>query len=707
MSRIGSVEERAPGDALPAERVEALRRLAGRRWFRAAVLASLLLALEVLLFESWIRGTRVPPWDFLGSYAQEAYWWWEHGSFWEPVSWIPALHGGYPASLSLQNTAWYLPHGLVAAIVPLTPWVLAVLSAAHVAFGSVGAYLFTRRHGASFLAGLFAATGWFFAVGHFSNAEHPDISRGYAWLPWVLLVASTVWPWRRWWAIPAAVLLLWQAASGVYPGMLVAYAYIGALWVLLQQLRVRPGFTRFLLPLGVSAIAAALLSMLRLLPYLLGNDVTGARDPDASQWSWPMLLTLQFGYGDDSLPNDISMRSFFIPAAVLLAALFAHPRSPLTRIGLTLLVPAVLLGLPAFPWFGLVQQLPGLALSRFTMSDFKVFMLFGVLLLAVSAVDAFSRSREPLPGRRWRIGAAAVLVGLLALGALMLPVGLPDYALTLSVLVGSAALVIAASGGRPLAAGLLIAAVIASGTLWAYSNRTPWRGDRVDGEIFRFDAPVADLIADAAPLSADRRPGRTPLPAHADHDDIRSPHWNAAYYTGEPAIGGYLNLKGNSSFEGLLDELDDGERAPQLRDFLAQPGTAVSRAAFEDGCSRERCGDLGVRPVSYTPGAIVYELDAPGAGPVVLNEPHYAGWRATVCARGTCVPVEAAATRGLITVDVPQGTSRLTLDYETSGLGAGWALFWAGAAISTLAPTAFWLSRRRSADAARAGDVDA
>ena len=706
MHLIHPADERVRPTPL-ADRVASLRRLSGRRWFRVAALAGLVVALEVLVLEGWIRGARVPPWDFLGAYAQEAYWWWAHGGFFDPVSWIPAVRGGYPASLSLQNSAWYLPYGAVAAVVPLTPWALAFLSAVHVAFGSVGAYLLVRRHGVSFLAGLVAAAGWFFAVGAFSNAEHPDIARGYAWLPWVLLVASTRWPWRRWWSIPVATLVLWQAASGVYPGMLVAYACIGVVWVVLQQLQSRARLTDLLLPLGIAMVAALLLSMVRLLPYVLGNDLTGVREPDASEWSWSMLLSLQFGYDYGFYPNDISMRSFFIPAAVLLAALFARPGSPLTRLGLGILIPAALLGLPLFPWFDALQQLPGLSLSRFTMSDFKVFMLFGVLLLAASAVDGFVRHRTPLPWQRARVAVAVAVVVLLVVGGLLARIDLRDYALTLAVLVASAALVLAVSSGRRDLAALLIVGVVASGGLWAYSNREPWRTDRVDAEVGRFDGPVAELVADAEPLARDRRPGRTPLPADAGLDDIQSSEWNVAYYTGEAALGGYLNLKGNTYFETLRAAISEGDRAEQLLAFLSHPGTAITAAAFDEGCADEACGGVRVTPVAYEPERLEYDLQTTTAGAVVLNEPFYRGWQASVCQDDACATGAPTATDGLVTIDVPEGASLVTLTYATPGLGVGWLLFWAGALIAALAPASLWFSRRRHADADGRGENDA
>ena len=116
---------------------------------------------------------------------------------------------------------------------------------------------------------------------------------------------------------------------------------------------------------------------------------------------------------------------------------------------------------------------------------------------------------------------------------------------------------------------------------------------------------------------------------------------------------------------------------------------------------------MRVTPVAYEPERLEYDLQTTSAGAVVLNEPFYRGWQASVCADDACVTGAPTATDGLVTIDVPEGASLVTLTYATPGLGVGWLLFWAGALIAALAPVTRWFSRRRLADADGRGENDA
>ena len=378
------------------------RRLRARR---ALVLAALIAALEAVTFGLYLAGLTVPPWDFFGSYNTDAYLWWSRGGFFDPVDWIPKLWAGYPAAAVLQNSAWYLPVGIAAAFGPFTLHSAAVVQALHVAFGAVGAYLLIRRMGGSFPPALLAAAAWFFAVGIYSNAEHVDIVRGYAWLPWLLLVVSPLWSWRRWWAIPTATILLWQAATGVYPGILIAAAYVLPFWAVAAFLIWRRPVALTVVGIAVSALGAALLSGPRILPYLMQSTAPATATPDTSQFSIWMLGTVAFGYGSPELPNDISMRSFFVPADRDGARLLRELAEPVHSGGGGDPRPAFCLGMPFLPWFDAAQALPGMSLSRFSMSDFKPFLIMGVLLLGIAGAYADhpcgrARSASPCRARR-------------------------------------------------------------------------------------------------------------------------------------------------------------------------------------------------------------------------------------------------------------------------------------------------------------------
>src|SRR5688500_11081284 len=88
------------------------------RGARIATLTSLVVILELLFFRGAFLGTVVPPWDFVGSYTTDAYYWTLHGSFFSPVAWVPTTWAGYPGAAILQNGAWYLPTELVSAVWP-------------------------------------------------------------------------------------------------------------------------------------------------------------------------------------------------------------------------------------------------------------------------------------------------------------------------------------------------------------------------------------------------------------------------------------------------------------------------------------------------------------------------------------------------------------------------------------------------------------
>lgn len=695
----------APGR--PAE--GASRRLRTRR---ALVLAALIAALEVVTFGLYLVGLSVPPWDFFGSYNTDAFLWWSHGGFFDPVDWIPNLWAGYPAAAVLQNSAWYLPVGLAAAFGPFTLHSAAIVQAIHVAFGSVGAYLLVRRMGGSFPAALLAATAWFYAVGVYSNAEHVDIVRGYAWLPWLLLVVSPLWPWRRWWAIPAATILLWQAATGVYPGILIAACYVLPFWAVAAALVWRHRLTPFVVGMAVSALGAVLLSGPRLLPFLMQSTAAGT-PADVSQFSVWILGTAAFGHGSPELPNDISMRSFFVPATILVLACFARWRSRFARAGAAIVAPSFCLGMPFLPWFDAAQALPGMSLSRFSMSDFKPFLILGVLLLGISGAYAVVRAvdRGRLPRARL-VGAIALLVALALIG-LLGPFSVLDWvpplALAALVLGGVVVAVRRPSRRRIRAAWAAVALTAVSGLMWSAITAETWQAWRTASERFRYGSTVEELIASAEAGSGDRRPGRRSPGPGWTVNDLESRTWNGAAYANDLAVGGNVNLRSTATIGALSDALDPAaDGSDDVMDFLVATGRLATSAGasvgtFELGnCGRDdaACGPAVVVPDGYGPGASSFSVSAPRSLTAVLNEAYYPGWSARACDDGCADLGVTASPEGLVEIALPSGGYRLSIEYRTPGRAQGWLLFAAGAALcaGATAGTAFV---RRSRTAAR------
>lgn len=703
------------GNAVPVnEQKSKSVSLAKSRGFRLGILAAIVLALEFIVFRSYFYGSSIPPWDFLGSYNTDAYLWWTNGSFFDPIEWVPNVWGGYPAALILQNSGWYLPVGLVAAIIPFSLHASAALSAVHVAFGFVGVYALARSLKLRFGISTLLAVAWFFGVAYFSNAEHVDIVRGYAWIPWVLLVLSPRWPWRRVWGIPLAAVVLWQATTGMYPGMVFATCYVALVWVITWQLVSRERLRRFLIPLGVAAISAVLLSAPRLVPYFLYPSDAASGLPETSVFSVNMLGTLLFGYGSPELENDISMRSFFVPATILVLAFFARWRHLVTKLAVALIVPALLLGMPFFPWADLVQSLPGLGLSRFTMSDFKPFLIFGLLLLAASGLFTLLSARRSLPLRpdTWIriVGALAVLVGLALIGWKG-PFSLQEWAPQI-VLLGIVLVVVVLWRLTPRSrratsffTSVLIVLTAVSGTLWAYGTTAPWKAPRVATETATFGAPVSDLIAaDTGESSSVQRPGRLPLPDGFTEAELFGGGWNRVYYTGELAIGGYINLKGSQTQRMIVAGLLDPESGSEFAAFMALPGTVLTvpqgqefdSASLRACVTENDCGAATVEPKSYSPGRFEYEVEAQTEQSAVLNEAYFPGWEASACFEGErCEQLAVGASpTGLVQLELPSGSYTLELNYHTPGREIAWVLFWFGAGLCL--GSMIWLLGRRA-----------
>jgi hypothetical protein len=686
--------------------------------FRIASLAFVVGLLEIIVLRSYLLGRNIPPWDFLGSYNTDAYLWWNQGGFFAPVDWVANVWAGYPAALNLQNSAWFLPVGLSNLIAPFTLQSAAVLAAVYVALGFFGTYLLLRSVKIAFPIALVGATAAFFGVGYFSNAQHVDISRAYALIPFVLLVLSPTWKWRNWWGIPLAAFVLWQAATGIYPGMIVTTAYVGAVWIVAHQWMARAKPRAYIVPLAVAAISAGLLSMPRLLPYFLLSGDSAAGLPDTSAFSPSMVGTLLYGYSAVELPNDISMRSLFVPATMLLLAFFARWRDTATKAALALGVPALLLGMPFWPWFEAVQSLPGLALSRFTMSDFKPFMILAVVFLAASGLMHLVelRSSTRFPARRILLPAlgAGVFVAAMGIVGVAGPFLPNEWRPGFVILAGVWAIVAAyilwglrRPVGRGLLIGALLIATAASGTVWAYTTQAPWNALRVPAEGATYGETVEQLLARKIDVTGlEQRPARIPLDEEYTDVDIYSVAWNRVFYTNESAVGGYLNLKGSETQAQLLKALTDPATDEGMAAFLAAPGLVYSRDDAAAPTSKSLlfclstadCGPVNAVAAGYSPGDLTYDIDAQTPQTVILNEAYYDGWAATACGDdGDCSSLTPTrGSLGVVEIDLPAGEYVLELEYRTPGRTISWVLFALGA-ISALLPVALIAVIRRSA----------
>ncbi|WP_129590749.1 hypothetical protein [Sanguibacter massiliensis] len=662
-----------------------------------------LVALEALVFRRHWSGELTIPWDFTGTYNAEAFAWWEDGGLLHPQQWMPYQWGGYPAAASVQNSSDYLPVGLMSLVMPFSIHAATILHALHAALGAAGAYIMVRRMSLGRYAAAFALVAWFFAVGYYSNAQHVDIARGFAWAPWIIVCVSPWWPWRRWWSIPLAGVLLWQAAISTYPGLLVQIAYGAVALVVVWQVTARPHWRRYLLPLGVAAVGALLLTLHKYIPNLLTRGVSGSPQQPEQAFDLGILGTVYLPYDFDWLPNDLSMRSFFVVAGVLPLVLFARLRSPGWWTGLALAATGILLGVPG-PWNTVTSHLPGMSLSRFQLADSRVLMTLGLVVLAAEGfARVLDRVRSGGPGLLGPVRSTGLVVLLASALGVALGAGFPTEAWRgpWLLMVGITALIALAASPALAARGNVVASLVVvgvlaaatfSGTTWANENHRPWRVDRLEEETRLWGVTSDELIAARdTGYGGVRRPARVPLPEDATPEAARWPGWSLAYFNGRPTLGGYVNLFGVPSFDAVYDVvMREGPLRQDAIVFWEAPGmlvedvadgvpsTATVGACLETGA----CGrGLEADATGYTQGEWHYRTVADAATRVVLNETFYPGFVVTACS-SSCVdlPVSAAASGG-VAFDLPAGTNDVTIVYRTPGWTASWIVFWAGFAV--------------------------
>lgn len=684
-----------------------------RRWIswlptRISIVLALMCALETLTFHGYLSGSTAPPWDFYSAYNTEAMAWWRDGSFFHPTQWMPYAWGGYPSLLNVQNSSFYLPVGLLTALAgPLTIKLSAILFALHVGFGALGAYLLLRSWRVGFTPALIGLVAWFYAAGFYSNAEHVDIARAWAWLPWFLRVADPGWKWHRWWSWPVAGLILWQGILSMYPGIVVAVVYVGGVYVMANQVTYRPRPRTYLIPLLFTAACAAAMSLLRFLPAYL---VRGAQSPsaaDTSAFSFRMLGDFLYPYGSNTLPNDVSMRSFFIAASILVLLPFVAWSNRRARPVVAMVVTAVMLGLPFWAWHGIVRGLPGMDLSRFTMSDFKPALLLGLVLLGTLAAHDLGRVRQGenrrAPGRirMWiGLGCAVILDVVFLLLGLSWPKDtwpgdssswLPQYAFLTVALVVVCAF---ATGHvrRSTALLVLLALTALSGYMAQRFTHVPWNDYRIAAEKAEYGSTVASLLAQGeSPRPPQRqRPARLAPKPPLIPEMARAQRWGAVFYSRQAAVMGYVNLKGTGTYETINRDLFTGPRSVATLAFWSAPGMLIpadprgrlpAPRETRECALTGRCGPrLQVRPTAYGGAKLRYQVDSGNAMDVMANEAYYRGWTVTACQRSreaTCrtLPVHAGR-HAQVVFHIPRGMWSISLSYVLPGLRTAWNLWW-------------------------------
>lgn len=672
---------------------------------RAVAGPLVLLVVTCIVFWGYLSGASAPPWDFWGSYTTSAYTWWTLGSFLSPPKILPFMLGGYPAYLDLQNASWFLPVGLTSLITSYAPQAAATLQAFTVAFGSIGAYLLGRSLGLRRSACVMVGLGYLFSEGFIGRAQHSDVVRAWAMLPWVLLALYPVKKPKPWQVVFAA--LLWfQFFVGAYAGILAASAYFCLVWVGLTIWLCRDRWRQYLTWLLVTVVPGALMAGVNWLPYLSagGKPVFKGNSIDVTT---AMLGTVIYPFLDFGIPNDITLRTFFIVSTLFLAIPFIRGQRRLVLFGSALALTGVILGIDLLGRPGWQESMPLLDLSRTRTNDFKAGLILGVCLLGGAGMQSLVLDSQRDISIRWwvkRSGVAAALVGALVVIGFTGPYSAANRGLGLLwLMIGMLALILAAfmvalvrkrhdppswrrTTLRVLPVLFLVTTTTTLGWWWARESSYVWSVPREQSELGRWGATADDLIEREGPTEYAKRPARSGPEFPTSPEGILSYNWAGSEYSRQPSIGGYANLKGQQRFEQLLAFAGDEEAKPLL-DVLKEDsvawrlptGTTPSLNAI-DCLVLGSCLEYGLEVVSWQPDRIELSIPPKAASRLVINELSYPGWKADVCVESACAEQEVPSGQDdvLISADMADSATSVVFRFETPRMKLALILFAAG-----------------------------
>src|SRR5262245_1238120 len=411
-----SATRAARGWSPPEDRPEARpRELAGR-------IAAAFLALQNLaIFAFHYAGIYGFPWDFNGTYYGVPAYWTSAVARGVLPRWIPFSAGGYPFALNLQSGFFYTPFWIFPALgIPYTLRAAVALQCLHVLAGAIGMYLLARLVLEDGRIALVAAAAYQFFGGFYSNAEHADIVRAFALLPW-LLWALTRRPEdgarlpARAWSLPFAIFLL---ATGGYPLALPAAVLIGSAYGLSEVLS-NPAGPRTAARIASLCAAYSGLALLGAAMAFVHLAPSWFHREELARWHEHASLPLT-GIGirqlpglvfrSSAVPGEVSMTSTYV--SLLLLAAFAMLRWKDAKRHASFLV---LLGAGAMmaagaesPLYRVVARaVPLFGISRFPAADYRAFAAIALIVLGAAALDR--SARDGISRGRWAAGAAIAL----------------------------------------------------------------------------------------------------------------------------------------------------------------------------------------------------------------------------------------------------------------------------------------------------------
>ncbi len=648
--------------------------------------------LVLIIFREYFTGAKSPSWDFLNDYFTASFVWWNSGSFFNPPSYLPYAFSGFPAHLSGQAANWYLPVGFLAELNIYNIHTSAILQALTIFFGIVGIYFFARSWDIARYVAFLLAVAYLFSPGFFTSASHIDILRGWAFMPWILLVLK---PFARnsIFSILAISLLSFQYMVGVYPGIIIASIYILAIYVSLNwyfNKSIRKNYTLYqIIPfaLGIG------MSLLKWIPLVTQERLY--RGGNTVEVNAAIVSTLIYPYDSSVLPNDITMRSLFLAPVVMFCILLIQKINRSVAIFMTLGLVSIILGFDLSSTTRWQEYLPFLGESRFRTTDFKLFWTLSALMLAGFALDqAKQKGISVLRGALAlavgffivsylnRLAKTALLEDMLTPGNTFARIAGGTFALIIFFLV----LKKYVGAGFTAAISIAIIGTVAIGIYWSEINKTPWSFERIPEERFYYEMEVDQRILEGKNREINIRPERIgpkfPIPYPAE---LTSHIWSNSEVDRSFSLGGYVPLKGIPRYESMI-EFALKEESVSYYALLAesQTGWIVSKdksdletvnCIYDQTCLID---GSTVLPIGWDLDKLEYSVSTMRDGLLTVNEIPWEGWQAEVCSDNACEKVKTKADLGtlLLSVPVSSDTKSVTFFYQQPFKKTSWIIFW-------------------------------
>ncbi|MCY7353820.1 MAG: hypothetical protein LH470_01810 [Lysobacter sp.] len=677
--------------------------------YAGALVFMMLMALYV--FRAHVLGHATFPWDFQGGYYAHAVARLRDGSFMAPPLWLPWGGFGLPGHMSLQDGTWYLPQYLYAAIDGYDLVGATRLQVLHVLLASLGMFALCRSFGLSRTGAFVAACGYLFSGSFFSNAQHVDIVRGAALLPWLIYALHQLWKHGTAFWFLLFVLVCWQLIVGAYPGVVVSSGYLCAALVLILASR-KPAETDMrlsrVLLIGIGSLCAAALASVKYLPALL--DVANVRQSvePAALANASIFSTLVFDYDVAFLPNDVTMRDLFLPTALFYLAAIGVRRDQASVFGVVAITIALVFMVDIGWWQSLVSMLPGARISRFPLSDFRPLLHIGTCLLAASCVTQLVRGDTGTMSR-WMDRTILFTLVLLALAWYGLRLGhtRPSLYWALASTVVTALVCVAAIKGllRPpivhaafFGVALL---VLAHGRQHVLTNARAWNVERNDTiERNLYGDTLRNLVSIDRFKALEWRPARlvfNQLPVVSKRELIDG-RYQLGWVTEQFSAFGYENFKFMPALRRLYDAARTNatprDRASldwMLRRsaILVLPGPGEISKETLATCKQPVCRspaipDVDIRMQQFRENGAVYEIASGRPFFFIENEAMYPGWASFQCMKTDCHegPDAVAANGFLRGWPMPAGHYRLITYYRPPGWMLASVLAWIGAGIA-------------------------